>query len=134
MTSLSSSFLDAVRNLARRIDLWALRRYGRLEETRRALRKTSGRYVDPESYASMEGIPIKKAQMELEEAVQSGVMAKYYLYKSLENAVTLVLTEDDIGQEIRLADFGYLDDGDGNGTVFVSKYDVKAIYASQPAR
>ena len=115
----------------RRIHVWFLRKFGRLEEIYEFLEKTGGKYLDVRSYARIEGISETTAKKQLEEAVQKGIFERVFLYDSPEAPFPLIVTESEIGRSIRFSDYGDVSDDDSE--IEISKYDVREIYVTTQA-
>lgn len=123
---------DHIRKLWKRLDIWTLHKFGRVGEIDEVLRRTRGKYLDPEGVAQIEGISQAKAAEMLEKAVERGILVKLYLYTSASTPAPVVVRVDEIGKTFTLSDLGF-EEPDPEKEVTLSKFDVKGIYVSPRA-
>jgi len=111
----------------KRIYLWVLRRFGRLDKIQSALSETNGKYLDASTYARILGVSESKARRVLQEGERRGLFKRAYLFVSSESPMPLVIDDSELDTNVRLSDFGYIGDDDDR-EIFLSKFNAREIY------
>jgi hypothetical protein len=109
--------------------LWVflLRRFFRLAEVEEFIRRTDERYLDVKSWASIRGISEEEALHQLQFGVQSGWLRQCYLYEWSDSPIAFVVPQEALGQNVRLADVGYIGEDDLR-EIYISPSRVRKIF------
>jgi hypothetical protein len=88
-------------------------------------------YIDPRDWAIEQGIEIIQAEEQLNKAVEAGKLQRLYLYEGSDSPITFLVTEEMLGESIKLSDLGYFGD-EQDQEILVSPLRARPVYAHIP--
>lgn len=89
------------------------------------------RYIDPIEWAKQHGITTDEAQQQLDASAELGKLEKLYLYEGSDSPITFLVTQEMLGESIKLSDLGYFEDEE-DSEILVSPLRSRPVYLPVP--
>ncbi len=121
------SLISYVRSAVRGVDLFLMRRFGRLNEINDALAVGGRKYLDKKIVSLALGISEDEAITRLKGAAKRGDLKAIYIFSPAETGGRFVVSYKDIGEPVRLADLGVID-CDEDEEIPIEGHRVKEAY------